>query len=253
RVLNLDDCGVIVRRNLFRIEADFFEEAFCWCRRLELSSFQQSGGLVEDLDNYHLKELRCSAQCLKLMLRIFQEVDQERDCKENANIFSQGIAFAITSYEGYSSWHMMYTSYTLIEQGGPKEDLCMIAFQPQGVFVWEGAEVVHLQAEETKLEYSRNIVTNSRETPSWREIISLTVLVKLASFTFTKTVRLTDMKMIPVSMSNMQINTKFVNNLQPELSRFVTAAKQARDLHSVNFDQLYAFDREYLGSDHNLA
>nr|GFA27668.1 hypothetical protein [Tanacetum cinerariifolium] len=28
-----------------------------------------------------------------------------------------------------------------------------------------------------------NIVTNSRETPSWREIVSLTVLVKLASFT----------------------------------------------------------------------
>nr|GEZ44468.1 hypothetical protein [Tanacetum cinerariifolium] len=63
------------------------------------------------------------------------------------------------------------------------------------------AEAVHLQAEETKLEYSRildficsiinfslfllvgNIVTNSRETPSWREIVSLTVLVKLASLT----------------------------------------------------------------------
>nr|GEV86941.1 hypothetical protein [Tanacetum cinerariifolium] len=29
----------------------------------------------------------------------------------------------------------------------------------------------------------RNIVPNSRETPSWREIVSLTVLVKLASFT----------------------------------------------------------------------
>nr|GEZ27817.1 hypothetical protein [Tanacetum cinerariifolium] len=64
-------------------------------------------------------------------------------------------------------------TYTLIEQGGPKEDLCMIAFQPQGVSVMEGAEAVHLQAEETKLEYSRNIVTNSRETPSWREIVSL--------------------------------------------------------------------------------
>nr|GEV36970.1 hypothetical protein [Tanacetum cinerariifolium] len=45
--------------------------------------------------------------------------------------------------------------YTLIEQGGPKEDLCMIAFQPQGVSVWEGAEAIHLQAEETKLEYTR--------------------------------------------------------------------------------------------------
>ncbi|GJS12120.1 hypothetical protein Tco_0368916 [Tanacetum coccineum] len=50
-----------------------------------------------------------------------------------------------------------------------------------------------------------------------------------------------DMNMIPMSMTPMQINTKFVNHLQPEWSRFVTAANQARDLHIVNFDQLYAF------------
>nr|GEU37783.1 hypothetical protein [Tanacetum cinerariifolium] len=108
---------------------------------------------------------------LLLLFSRWIEVDQERDCKEISNIFSQDIAFAITS------------CYILFEQGGPKEDLCMIAFYPQGVSVWERAEAVHLQAEETKLEYLRNIVTNSRETPSWREIVSLTVLVKLASFT----------------------------------------------------------------------
>ncbi|GKC64462.1 hypothetical protein Tco_1097060 [Tanacetum coccineum] len=50
-----------------------------------------------------------------------------------------------------------------------------------------------------------------------------------------------DMNMIPMFMSPMKINTKFVNHLQLEWSRFVTAAKQARNLHSVNLDQLYAF------------
>ncbi|GJV86233.1 hypothetical protein Tco_1530171 [Tanacetum coccineum] len=50
-----------------------------------------------------------------------------------------------------------------------------------------------------------------------------------------------DMNIIKMSMSNMQINTKFMNHLQPVSSRFVTAAKQARNLHVVNFDQLYAF------------
>ncbi|GKA17360.1 retrovirus-related pol polyprotein from transposon TNT 1-94 [Tanacetum coccineum] len=49
-----------------------------------------------------------------------------------------------------------------------------------------------------------------------------------------------DMNMIPMSMTPMQINVKFVNHLQPEWSRFVIAAKQARDLHSVTFDQFYA-------------
>nr|GEX21507.1 retrovirus-related Pol polyprotein from transposon TNT 1-94 [Tanacetum cinerariifolium] len=47
-----------------------------------------------------------------------------------------------------------------------------------------------------------------------------------------------DMNMIPMSMSNMQINTKFVSHLQSKWSRFVTEAKQARDIHVVNFDQL---------------
>nr|GEW87954.1 hypothetical protein [Tanacetum cinerariifolium] len=41
-----------------------------------------------------------------------------------------------------------------------------------------------------------------------------------------------DMNTIPMSMTPMQINMKFVNHLQPEWSRFVTSAKQARNLHS---------------------
>ncbi|GJV88185.1 hypothetical protein Tco_1532123 [Tanacetum coccineum] len=41
-----------------------------------------------------------------------------------------------------------------------------------------------------------------------------------------------DMNVIPMSMTPMQINTKFVNHLQPKWSRFVTTAKQARNLHS---------------------
>ncbi|GJZ66596.1 hypothetical protein Tco_0623292 [Tanacetum coccineum] len=56
---------------------------------------------------------------------------------------------------------------------------------------------------------------------------------------FTKLIN--DTNMNPMSMRPMQINTKFVNHLQPEWSRFVTTAKQARNLHSITFDQLYAF------------
>ncbi|GJT48430.1 retrovirus-related pol polyprotein from transposon TNT 1-94 [Tanacetum coccineum] len=41
-----------------------------------------------------------------------------------------------------------------------------------------------------------------------------------------------------MTIKKIQVNTKFVNHLQPEWIRFVTTAKQ---LHTVNFDQLYAF------------
>ncbi|GJZ21990.1 ribonuclease H-like domain-containing protein [Tanacetum coccineum] len=56
---------------------------------------------------------------------------------------------------------------------------------------------------------------------------------------FTKLIN--EIRMIPMTMSPMQINMKFVNHLQPEWSRFITTSKQAKDLHSINFDQLYAF------------
>nr|GEW75215.1 hypothetical protein [Tanacetum cinerariifolium] len=140
---------------------------------------------------FHLRSLIFADKSDK---EFFVQIDQERDCKENSNIFSQGIelrgvAIHISTFLKGDQIDSGVT-YILIEQGCPKEDLCMIAFQPPGVSVWEGAEAVHLQAEETKMEYSRNVVTNSRETPSWREIVSLTVLVKLASFTWKPTGRI---------------------------------------------------------------
>nr|GEY05873.1 uncharacterized protein [Tanacetum cinerariifolium] len=69
---------------------DFLEEAFRWCRRLELSSFQQSGWLVEDLDNYHLKELHYSAQCLTQSYH-FKELRCSAQCLTQLRIFKSQV------------------------------------------------------------------------------------------------------------------------------------------------------------------
>ncbi|GKD71033.1 retrovirus-related pol polyprotein from transposon TNT 1-94, partial [Tanacetum coccineum] len=37
------------------------------------------------------------------------------------------------------------------------------------------------------------------------------------------------------------VNTKFLNSLPPEWSKFVTDVKLVRDLHTTNFDQLHAY------------
>ncbi|GKD53279.1 hypothetical protein Tco_1286666 [Tanacetum coccineum] len=39
----------------------------------------------------------------------------------------------------------------------------------------------------------------------------------------------------------MQVNTKFLNNLPPEWSKFVIDVKLVKDLHTTNFDQLHAY------------
>ncbi|GJW25689.1 retrovirus-related pol polyprotein from transposon TNT 1-94 [Tanacetum coccineum] len=54
-----------------------------------------------------------------------------------------------------------------------------------------------------------------------------------------------DMNTIGMTMQKLQVNTKFVNNLQPEGRKFVTDVKLARDMHESNFDQLYAYLRQH--------
>ncbi|GKD43480.1 hypothetical protein Tco_1268125 [Tanacetum coccineum] len=50
-----------------------------------------------------------------------------------------------------------------------------------------------------------------------------------------------NMNVISMSMRAVQVNTKFLNSLPPEWSKFVTDVKLARDLHTTNYDQLYTY------------
>ncbi|GJW27832.1 hypothetical protein Tco_0044707 [Tanacetum coccineum] len=50
-----------------------------------------------------------------------------------------------------------------------------------------------------------------------------------------------NINVIDMSMRVVQVNTKFLNSLPPEWSKFVTNVKLARDLHTTNYDQLYSY------------
>ncbi|GJT05801.1 hypothetical protein Tco_0840263 [Tanacetum coccineum] len=50
-----------------------------------------------------------------------------------------------------------------------------------------------------------------------------------------------DMNIYKMKMDQFQVNTKFLNSLLPEWSRFVTDVKLVKDLHTSNFDQLHAY------------
>ncbi|GKB51484.1 hypothetical protein Tco_0902237 [Tanacetum coccineum] len=50
-----------------------------------------------------------------------------------------------------------------------------------------------------------------------------------------------DMNIIQMTMQPVQVNTKFLNSLPPEWGKFMTDVKLARDLHTSNYDQLYAY------------
>ncbi|GJW73336.1 retrovirus-related pol polyprotein from transposon TNT 1-94 [Tanacetum coccineum] len=52
---------------------------------------------------------------------------------------------------------------------------------------------------------------------------------------------LNDMNIYNMKLEQLQVNTKFLNTLPPEWSKFVTDVKLVRDLHTTNIDQLHAY------------
>nr|GEU64796.1 putative ribonuclease H-like domain-containing protein [Tanacetum cinerariifolium] len=56
---------------------------------------------------------------------------------------------------------------------------------------------------------------------------------------------LNDWNIYNVKLEQFQVNTKFLNSLPPEWSKFVTDIKIVRDLHTTNIDQLHAYLEQY--------
>ncbi|GJZ47596.1 hypothetical protein Tco_0601428 [Tanacetum coccineum] len=52
---------------------------------------------------------------------------------------------------------------------------------------------------------------------------------------------LNDMNIYNMKLEQFQVNTKFLNTLPPEWSKFMTDVKLVQDLHTTNIDQLHAY------------
>nr|GEY24711.1 hypothetical protein [Tanacetum cinerariifolium] len=61
---------------------------------------------------------------------------------------------------------------------------------------------------------------------------------------------LNDMNIYNMKLEQFQVNTKFLNTLPPEWSKFVTDVKLVRDMHTTNVDQLHAYLVFQKGDDH---
>ncbi|GKC39191.1 hypothetical protein Tco_1051575 [Tanacetum coccineum] len=63
----------------------------------------------------------------------------------------------------------------------------------------------------------------------------------LHTYYFQFTHLINDMNIYKLKMEQFQVNTKFLNSLPPEWSKFMTDVKLVKDLHTSNFDQLHAY------------
>nr|GEW73786.1 hypothetical protein [Tanacetum cinerariifolium] len=67
----------------------------------------------------------------------------------------------------------------------------------------------------------------------------------LSDFYLRFSLLLNDMTMYNMKLEQFQVNTKFMNTLPPEWSKFVIDVKLERDLHTNNVDQLHAYHGQH--------
>nr|GEV33285.1 retrovirus-related Pol polyprotein from transposon TNT 1-94 [Tanacetum cinerariifolium] len=126
----------------------------------------------------------------------------------------------------------------ILLQGLPKDIYTLINHYTDAKDIWdnvkmllEGYELTKKDRESQLYDDFKNFRHNLRET------------IHAYYVWFAKLIN--DMQNIKMTMSRMQLNSKFVNNMLPEWGRFVTTVKLNRGLRDSNYDQLYAYLKQH--------
>ncbi|GKB16933.1 hypothetical protein Tco_0850856, partial [Tanacetum coccineum] len=122
----------------------------------------------------------------------------------------------------------------ILLQGIPKDIYSLINHYTDAKDIWENVKMILEGSELTKDDRESQLYD---EFEHFRQIKGETIQGYYVRFTKL----INDMRNIKMTMPRMQLNSKFVNNMLPEWSRFITEVKLNRGLKESNFDQLYAY------------
>ncbi|GJW25461.1 hypothetical protein Tco_0039272 [Tanacetum coccineum] len=122
----------------------------------------------------------------------------------------------------------------IVLQGLPNDIYKLINHNIEAKSIWDNVKILLAGSELTK-EY--------RESQLYDEFERFKMLPgELANEYYVRFHKLVnDMRNIIMTMPNIQLNSKFVNNMSPEWDRFVTAVKLKKGLKGTNHEQLYAY------------
>ncbi|GJW36645.1 hypothetical protein Tco_0059565 [Tanacetum coccineum] len=126
----------------------------------------------------------------------------------------------------------------ILLQGIPKDIYSLINHYTDAKDIWENVKMIgrFLVTKDDRgiISYTMNLTTSC-------QIKGETIQGYYVRFTKL----INDMRNIKMTMPRMQLNSKFVNNMLPEWSRFITEVKLNRGLKESNFDQLYAYLKQH--------
>ncbi|GJT60345.1 hypothetical protein Tco_1003878 [Tanacetum coccineum] len=126
----------------------------------------------------------------------------------------------------------------IVLQGLPKDIYKLINHNIEAKAIWDNVKMLLAGSELTK---------EDRESQLYDEFERFKMLpgenINEYYVRFHKLVN--DMRNIRMTMPNIQLNSKFVNNMSPEWDRFVTTVKLNKGLKETNHEQLYAYLKQH--------
>ncbi|GJW97887.1 retrovirus-related pol polyprotein from transposon TNT 1-94, partial [Tanacetum coccineum] len=126
----------------------------------------------------------------------------------------------------------------IVLQGLPKDIYKLINHNIKAKAIWDNVKMLLAGSELTK---------EDRESQLYDEFERFKMLpgenINEYYVRFHKLVN--DMRNIRMTMPNIQLNSKFVNNMSPEWDRFVTAVKLNKGLKETNHEQMYAYLKQH--------
>ncbi|GJU57397.1 retrovirus-related pol polyprotein from transposon TNT 1-94 [Tanacetum coccineum] len=148
--------------------------------------------------------------------RVYSELSQEEKDRYNADIRATNI----------------------ILQGLPKDIYSLINHYIDAKDIWDNVKILLEGSELTKEDRESQLYDDFEHFRQNKGETIHSYYVRFAKL-------INDMRNIKMTMSKIQLNSKFVNNMLPEWGRFVTAVKLNKGLKDSNFDQLYAYLKQH--------
>ncbi|GJR04802.1 hypothetical protein Tco_0527786 [Tanacetum coccineum] len=143
--------------------------------------------------------------------------------------------FADLSAEQKDRYKADIRATNIILQGIPKDIYSLINHYTDAKDIWDNVKMILEGSELTKDDRESQLYD---EFERFCQIKGETIHVYYVRFSKL----INDMRNIKMTMSRMQLNSKFVNNMLPEWSRFITEVKLNRGLKESNFDQFTPTD-----------
>nr|GFB38385.1 hypothetical protein [Tanacetum cinerariifolium] len=135
----------------------------------------------------------------------------------------------------------------IILQGLPSEVYALVSTHKVAKELWERIQMLMQVMSLTKQERECKLYDEFDKFAYRKE-------ESLRDFYLRFSLLLNDINIYNMKLEQFQVNTKFLNTLPPEWSKFVTDVKLVRDLHTTNVDQLHAYlgQHEYHANEFQL-